>query len=117
MKAVRAIVDMSIELVTRRITMPEDFGEAFDFFISLNAEEIRFAYGALCDIPLHEIDSAHGVRQVGIAIESMRRILAKLESERVRDMSHMTQYAVVANAFKEDVERLKDVSLALSRLK
>ena len=116
LRAVCALVEMAVTVVTRRLEVPEEFGDAFDFFVMLNTEEIRFAYNSLCAIPLHEIDSASAVLQVGAAIEIMRRILAQLESDRIMAMSHPTERAVVGTAFTEDVDHLMKASQKLSKL-
>lgn len=115
-RGVCAIVEMAVSAVTRLEHVPEKFEEAFDFFVTANAEEVLFAYNALCNIPLHEMESAEGVQQISAAIESVRRILAKLEAERVIGVQHPTSPNIVANAFAQDADALRRASLKLSKL-
>lgn len=107
LRAIRAIVDLAVRSVTRRLDIPEDFRDMFDFFASLNAQEVRFAFEALCKIPLHEIDSADAVLQVGVAIETMRKIVAKLESPNVVGKHCEDERVIVAEVFAEEVKILR----------
>jgi hypothetical protein len=116
MRGVHAIVKMSVGAVTRQQQAPEGFDEEFDFFVTMNAEEVRFAYDALCDIPLHEIESEEAVHHIGTAIESVRRILAKLEAEKITGMLRPSERVVVGSAFSEDADTLGRASIELSKL-
>ncbi|WP_154585284.1 MULTISPECIES: hypothetical protein [Burkholderia] len=107
LRAIRAIVDLAVRSVTRRLDISEDFQDMFDLFASLNAKEVSFAFEALCKIPLHEIDSADAVLAVGLAIETMRRIVAKLESPDVVGKHREDERVVVANLFAEEVKTLR----------
>jgi hypothetical protein len=89
-------------LVTRRLDIPEDSRDTFDFFVSLNAQEVRFALEALCKIPLHEIDLAGAVSQMGVAIETMQKIVAKLVSSDVVEKHYEDEKVIVADVFAEE---------------
>lgn len=107
LKAIRAIVALAVRSVTRRLDVCEDFRDMFDFFASLNVQEVRFAFDALCKIPLHEIDSADAVLQVGLAIETMRKIVSKLESPDVVGKHREDERVIVAEVFAEEVKTLR----------
>ncbi|CAE6899560.1 hypothetical protein [Paraburkholderia domus] len=107
LKAVQAIIEMAVRSVTRRLEGPDEFHDMFEHFVTLNREEIVFAYKALCNVPLHEIDSSKAVVHIGAAIESLRRILNMLESDRITHASSETEHIMVAGAFDADVRSLR----------
>jgi hypothetical protein len=114
LRAIHAIVEMTVQAVTRRLEVPEGFEDAFNFFASLNVQEVRFAFDALCKIPLHEIDSADAVVQVGAAIEATRRIVAKLESEEMVGAWAEPARVLVGSVFTEEVRALQAASNAIA---
>ncbi|WP_321867263.1 hypothetical protein [Paraburkholderia tropica] len=114
-RAICALVEISVDAVTRRLEIPGDFIEAFDHFTSLDLSEVEYAYDALAKIPLHEIDSVDVVRQIARATDAMRRIRLKLGSSSVVDSNRETQQVVVGRLFASEVETLKSATEALRR--
>ncbi|MFL9863769.1 hypothetical protein PQR67_06250 [Paraburkholderia fungorum] len=106
-KGLAAIVDLGIRAVTRRLSVPDD-EIAFDFFVTLNAKEIRFAYDTLCKIPLHEIESVDAVKQVAVMIEMTRRVLLRLEAGESSGALNPHEKTLADTTFKEEVTAMRD---------
>ncbi|WP_322009269.1 hypothetical protein [Paraburkholderia sp. J12] len=115
-RAICALVEISVEAVTKKLEIPEDFTDAFHHFASLDFSEVEYAHEALAKIPLHEIDSVEVVRQTTRATDAMRRIRLKLGSEEVVDAGHQSQRITIGRLFAGEVATLKEATKALSRL-
>ncbi|TCW63412.1 MULTISPECIES: hypothetical protein [Burkholderia] len=112
LRAIQAVVELAVQSVTQRLEVPEGF-EQFDLFASLDLQKVRFAFDALCKIPLHEVDSADAVRQVSAAIEAMRKIAGMLASDEIVGAFHRAERVVIASAFAEETAALRAACQAL----
>ncbi|WP_174985641.1 hypothetical protein [Burkholderia lata] len=112
LRAIHAVVELAVQSVTQRLEVPEGF-EQFDLFASLDLQKVRFAFDALCKIPLHEVDSADAVRQVSAAIEAMRKIAGMLASDEIVGAFHRAERVVIASAFAEETAALQAACQAL----
>ncbi|MEX4003593.1 hypothetical protein AB4Y38_32435 [Paraburkholderia sp. EG285A] len=112
-RAICALIEISVDAVTRKLDIPEDFVEVFDHFTSLDLSEVEYAHDALVKIPLHEIDSVDAVREIARATDAMRRIRLKLGSVAVLDSNRETQQIMVGRLFASEVNMLKSAIAAL----
>jgi len=101
-----AILGLAIESVEAYGEVPDDYEEAFLYYITLNLHRIEYAYDQMRQFPLSEIDSVTAMVHFSRAVDIMREFIGKHGNHPQNAPMHIVK-EVVAASYKGDIHKLK----------